>query len=156
MLQELFNSIQDKIQQQIQDKFGLSADQTTQSTNVLLENFKKFFSEDLMAGGMTGLRDLMSNGIADIKNNPTLQNLRENVMNDLVNKVGLAEDTAQKVRDFSLTEIFDAFKKEFTDENGKPDLAKVMSKINMSDIQGKAQEMLGGLGIDIGKLFGKK
>jgi hypothetical protein len=156
MLQDIFNNVQDKIQQQIQEKFGLSADQTTQSTNVLLENFKKFFSEDLMAGGMTGLRDLMSNGISDFKNNPTVQNLRENLLNDLVNKVGLAEDTAQKVRDLSLTEIFDTFKKEFTDENGKPDLAKVMSKINISDFQGKAQEMLGGLGIDISKFFGKK
>ena len=63
MLQDIYNDIQAKIQQQIQEKFGLSADQTTQSTNVLLENFKKFFSEDLMAGGMTGLRDLMSNGL---------------------------------------------------------------------------------------------
>lgn len=96
MLQDIYNDIQAKIQQQIQEKFGLSADQTTQSTNVLLENFKKFFSEDLMAGGMTGLRDLMNNGLNDIKTNPTLQNLRENLLNDLVNKVGLAEDTAQK------------------------------------------------------------
>jgi len=115
MLQDIFNNVQEKIQQQIQEKFGLSADQTTQSTNVLLENFKKFFSEDLMAGGMSGMRDLMSNGISDIKNNPTLQNLRENLLNDLVHKVGLAEDTAQKVRDFSLTEVFDAFKNEFMD-----------------------------------------
>ena len=155
MLQDIFNDVQAKIQQQIQEKFGLSADQTTQSTNVLLENFKKFFSEDLMAGGMTGLKDLMSNGISDIKNNPTLQNLRENVLNDLVNKVGLAEDTAQKVRDFSLTEVFDAFKKEFMDENGKPDFTKIMSKLNLGDFQGKAQEMLGGLGIDLSKFFGK-
>ncbi len=155
MLQDIFNDVQAKIQQQIQEKFGLSADQTTQSTNVLLENFKKFFSEDLMAGGMTGLKDLMSNGISDIKNNPTLQNLRENVLNDLVNKVGLAEDTAQKVRDFSLTEVFDAFKKEFMDENGKPDFSKVMSKINIDDFKGKAQEMISGLGIDLGKFFGK-
>ena len=87
---------------------------------------------------------------------PTLHNLRENLLKDLVNKVGLSEDTAQKVRDFSLTEVFDAFRKEFTDENGKPDLAKVLSKINLGDIQGKAQEMLGGLGAELGKLFGKK
>jgi hypothetical protein len=80
MLQDIYNDIQAKIQQQIQEKFGLSADQTTQSTNVLLENFKKFFSEDLMAGGMTGLRDLMSNGLNDIKTNPNLQNLRENLL----------------------------------------------------------------------------
>ncbi|HOY41542.1 MAG TPA: hypothetical protein PLX60_06745, partial [Chitinophagales bacterium] len=155
MLQDIYNDIQAKIQQQIQEKFGLSADQTTQSTNVLLENFKKFFSEDLMAGGMTGLRDLMSNGLNDIKTNPNLQNLRENLLNDLVNKVGLAEDTAQKVRDFSLTEVFDRFKTEFTDENGKPDFGKIMSKVNLGDLQGKAQEMISKMGVDLGKLFGK-
>jgi hypothetical protein len=155
MLQDIYNDIQAKIQQQIQEKFGLSADQTTQSTNVLLENFKKFFSEDLMAGGMTGLRDLMSNGLNDIKTNPNLQNLRGNLLNDLVNKVGLAEDTAQKVRDFSLTEVFDRFKTEFTDENGKPDFGKIMSKVNLGDLQGKAQEMISKMGVDLGKLFGK-
>jgi hypothetical protein len=155
MLQDIYNDIQAKIQQQIQEKFGLSADQTAQSTNVLLDNFKKFFSEDLMAGGMTGLRDLMHNGLNDIKTNPTLQNLRENLLNDLVNKVGLAEDTAQKVRDFSLTEVFERFKTEFTDESGKPDFAKIMSKLNLADFQGKAQEMMSKMGVDLGKLFGK-
>ena len=155
MLEDIFNDVQAKIQQQIQEKFGLSADQTTQSTNVLLENFKKFFSEDLMAGGMTGLKDLMSNGISDIKNNPTMQNLRENVLNDLVNKVGLAEDSGEKLGDFCLSEVFDAFKKEFMDENGKPDFSKIMSKLNLSDFQGKAQEMISGLGIDLSKFFGK-
>lgn len=155
MFQEIYNDIQAKMQQQIQEKFGLSADQTTQSTNVLLDNFKKFFSEDLMAGGMAGLKDIMSNGISDIKNNPTMQTLRENIVNDLVNKVGLAEETAQKVRDFSLTEVFDKFKTEFLDENGKPDFSKIMSKINMADFQGKAQEMMGKMGMDFGKLFGK-
>ena len=104
---------------------------------------------------MTGLRDLMSNGLNDIKTNPNLQNLRENLLNDLVNKVGLAEDTAQKVRDFSLTEVFDRFKTEFTDENGKPDFGKIMSKVNLGDLQGKAQEMISKMGVDLGKLFGK-
>ncbi|HRH56594.1 MAG TPA: hypothetical protein PLS10_03005 [Chitinophagales bacterium] len=153
MLQDIYNDIQAKIQQQIQEKFGLSADQTTQSTNVLLENFKKFFSEDLMAGGMSGLRDLMSNGLNDIKTNPTLQNLRENLLNDLVNKVGLSEDTAQNVRDFSLTEVFERFKTEFMDESGKPDIAKIMSKLNLADFQGKAQEIISKMGIDLGKFF---
>ena len=156
MLQDIYNDIQAKIQQQIQEKFGLSADQTTQSTNVLLENFKKFFSEDLMAGGMTGLRDLMSNGLNDIKTNPNLQNLRENLLNDLVNKVGLAEDTAQKVRDFSLTEVFEFSRPaEATGRNGKPDFGKIMSKVNLGDLQGKAQEMISKMGVDLGKLFGK-
>lgn len=155
MFQELFNEVQEKIQQQIQEKFGLSADQTTQSTNVLLDNFKKFFSEDLMAGGMSGLRDLMNNGLNDIKTNPTLNNLRENLLNDLVTKVGLSEETAQKVRDFSLTEVFGHFKAEFTDENGKPDFSKIMSKVPMHELREKAQELMGKFGADFSKLFGK-
>lgn len=155
MLQDIYNDIQAKIQQQIQEKFGLSADQTTQSTNVLLENFRKFFSEDLMAGGMSGLKELMNNGINDIKSNPLLHQLRENVLNDLVNKVGLTEETAQKVRDFSMTEIFERFKTELLDENGKPDFAKIMSKVNLVDFQGKAQEIFSKVGADIGRLFGK-
>lgn len=155
MFQEIYNDIQAKIQQQIQEKFGLSADQTTQSTHVLLDNFKKFINEDLMAGGMSGLKELMSNGINDIKSNPILQKLRDNVLNDLVNKVGLSEDTAQKVRDFSMTEIFERFKSEFLDEQGKPDFSKIMSKVNLSDFQGKAQELMSKFGSDIGKLFGR-
>lgn len=155
MLQEIYNEIQEKIQQQIQEKFGLSADQTAQSTNVLLENFKKFFSEDLMAGGMSGMRDLMSNGLNDIKTNPTLNNLRENLLNDLVNKVGLSNEIAQKVRDFSLTEVFDRFKTEFTDANGKLDISKIMSKVSVEEIKEKAQEVMGKIGVDFSKLFGK-
>jgi len=155
MLQDIYNSIQDKIQQQIQERFGLSEEQTSQSSTVLMENFKKFFSEDLMAGGMSGLRELMSNGLNDIKTNPTLQNLRDNVLNDLVNKVGLSEDTAQKVRDLSLTEVFEGFRVEFTDENGKPDISKILSKVSLGDFQDKAQEVMNKIGVDLGKLFKK-
>lgn len=155
MLQDIFNEVQAKIQQQIQEKFGLSEDQTAQSTGLLLENFRRFFSEDLMAGGMSGLRELMSNGISDIKSNPTLNNLRENFLNDLVNKVGLPQETAQKVRDLSITEVFDAFRKEFTDENGKPDISKIISKVSVDEIKEKAQEMMGKMGVDLGKLFSK-
>lgn len=155
MLQDIFNEVQAKIQQQIQEKFGLSEDQTAQSTGLLLENFRRFFSEDLMAGGMSGLRELMSNGISDIKSNPTLNNLRENFLNDLVNKVGLPQETAQKVRDLSITEVFDAFRKEFTDESGKPDISKIISKVSVDEIKEKAQEMMGKMGVDFGKLFNR-
>lgn len=154
MLQDIYNEVQAKIQQQIQEKFGLSPDQTAQSTSILLENFKRFFSEDLMAGGMQGFKSLMETGLADIANNPTLYNLRENLLNDLVNKVGLSQEVAQKVRDFSLVEIFDRFKTEFTDDQGKPDLSKIMSKVSVTDIQAQAKEVMGKMGLDLGKLFG--
>lgn len=97
----------------------------------------------------------MSNGLNDIKTNPLLNNLRDNLSNDLVNKVGLSEETAQKVRDFSLTEVFDRFKAEFTDENGKPDIGKLMTKVPLEELKDKAQQMMGKMGVDFGKLFGR-
>ncbi|MCB0512466.1 MAG: hypothetical protein KDC72_07945, partial [Bacteroidetes bacterium] len=87
MFQEILNGIQDKIQAQIQEKFGLNSDQTSQSTSVLLDNFKKFFSEDIMSGNLSDIKSIFDNGLQSITENPALQNFQKNVVNDLVNKV---------------------------------------------------------------------
>jgi hypothetical protein len=151
MLQAIFDQIQERMQQQIQERFGLSSDQTTQSTNILFENFRKFFSEDIMNGNMENLKGMMSSGIQNLKDNPALQKVRQNVMNDLVNKAGLSEEQAQKIQDFQVSELIAVIQSEFFDEQGKPDMQKIMSKVNLQEIQAKAKEMLGGF--DLGKLF---
>lgn len=156
MIQEILNGIQDKIQEQIQEKFGLNADQTSQSTSILLENFKKFFSEDLMsADGFDKIKMLFENGFQNLAENPVLQNLQSNIQNDLKTKVGLNDDLANKVKDFQLKELFDSIQNEFLGEDGKPDIAKVLQKFGMESLQAKAQEILGGK-FDLGSLFGKK
>lgn len=154
MFQEILNGIQDKIQAQIQEKFGLNSDQTSQSTSVLLDNFKKFFSEDIMSGNFSDIKSIFDNGLQSITENPALQNFQKNVVNDLVNKVGLSDDIAQKVKDFQVNELFSTLQNELLDENGKPDFGKIMSKININELQEKAKDLLGG--IDLGGLFGKK
>ncbi|MCB9075452.1 MAG: hypothetical protein H6552_07965 [Chitinophagales bacterium] len=154
MFQEILKSIQDKIQAQIQEKFGLNSDQTSQSTSVLLDNFKKFFSEDVMSGDFSNIKSILDNGLQSITENPALQNFQKNVVNDLVNKVGLTDDIAQKVKDIQVNELFSSLQNELLDENGKPDFSKIMSKININELQEKAKDLLGG--IDLGGLFGKK
>ena len=154
MFQEILKSIQDKIQAQIQEKFGLNSDQTSQSTSVLLDNFKKFFSEDVMSGDFSNIKSILDNGLQSITENPALQNFKKNVVNDLVNKVGLTDDIAQKVKDIQVNELFSSLQNELLDENGKPDFSKIMSKININELQEKAKDLLGG--IDLGGLFGKK
>ena len=154
MFQEILKSIQDKIQAQIQEKFGLNSDQTSQSTSVLLDNFKKFFSEDVMSGDFSNIKSILDNGLQSITENPALQNFQKNVVNDLVNKVGLTDDIAQKVKDIQVNELFSSLQNELLDENGKPDFSKIMSKININELQEKAKDLLGG--IDLGGIFGKK
>jgi polyhydroxyalkanoate synthesis regulator phasin len=104
-----------------------------------------------MSGNMENLKGMMSSGIQNLKDNPALQKVRQNVMNDLVNKAGLSEEQAQKIQDFQVSELIAVIQNEFFDEQGKPDMQKIMSKVNMQEIQAKAKEMLGGF--DLGKLF---
>lgn len=154
MIQELLNEFQAKIQSQIQEKFGLNSDQTSQSTSVLVENFKKFFSEDIMSGNFSALKSMLDNGLQNITENPALQNFQKNVLNDLVSKVGLSEDIAAKVKDLQINELFASIQNEFMGADGKPDLSKIMGKININELQEKAKDLLGG--IDLGNIFGKK
>jgi hypothetical protein len=156
MLESLFGDIQAKIQQQIQERFGLNTDQTSQSTNVLFENFQKFISQDIFSGGIDGMKDMMNNGINDITNNPKLNEMKENLLNDLVNKVGLSEEMAQKVRDFSIPQVFAEFRNQFLDDRGMPDFSKILSKVNMADFQTQAQELLSKMGGNFGNMFGKQ
>ena len=153
MFQAVFDKIQESLQQQIQERFGLSSDQTSQSTNILFENFRKFFSDDVMSGNMENLKNLMTTGIQNLKDSPAFQKVQQNVMNDLVNKVGLSEEKAQKIKDFQVSELIATIQTEYFDEAGKPDLNKIMSKVNIQEIQEKAKDMLGGF--DLSKFFGK-
>lgn len=40
-------------------------------------------------------------------------------------------------------------------KTANPRFGKIMSKLSMDDLKGKAQEVIGKLGADFGKLFGK-
>lgn len=156
MIQEIVNNIQGKIQEQIQEKFGLNADQTSQSTSVLIENFKKFFSEDLMsAGGLDNIKTLFDNGLQNISDNPALQNFQNNILNDLKTKVGLSDELANKVKDFQVKELFANLQSEFLGEDGMPDFSKILQKFDVESLKEKAQELLGGK-LDLGSIFGKK
>jgi hypothetical protein len=154
MLQALLKDIQEKIQTQMQAKFGLNSDQTSQSASILLENFKKFFSEDMLSGNLSNLKSMLDNGLQNISTNPALQDFQKKIMEDLIAKVGLPEDLAAKVKDFQINELFSSIQNEFLGADGKPDLSKILGKINVSELQEKAKDLLGGL--DLGSLFGKK
>lgn len=153
MLQAIFDQVREHMQQQIQERFGLSSDQTMQSTNILIDNFKRFVSEDVLSHNMENVKTMMASGIQQVKENPAFIQVQENVLNELVNKVGLSPEKAQQLRDFQVTELVGALQSEFLDADGRPDINKILSKVNVQEIQEKAKEMLGGL--DLGKFFGK-
>ncbi len=138
MFEEILSKVEQTIQSQLQERFGIDAEQSKNSFNVVKENLNNIFSKGLNP------QDLMSN-LSNLENSETIQNLKQTVLGQLQDKVGLSADLAQKVNDFSLAEIMKSFSAEIMGEDGKPDIQKILSKFNFQDLQKAAGGILGNL-----------
>ena len=138
MLEEIFKNIEQSIKSQMEEKFGLSKEQSNQSTSIINEEIKNTIMEAFSKGNF---QELMSSVTSSVENNPIIQKLKTTIVPQLVEKVGLSQEMAQKVKDFSLVTIFENIKTEFTNEQGGFDLSKVLGKLNLGGIPG-AQNLL--------------
>ena len=144
MFQELLQKIESSIHQQMEEKFGLSAEQTAQSASVVKESLREFFAQNLN-GNPQLMQGLMSN-IQNLEQNETFNQLRVSIAEALEKKVGLSPEMAAKVRDLSFLEALETIRREFTNEQGQLDLQKVLSKVSLNDITSSTKDLLGALG----------
>lgn len=138
MLEEIFKNIEQSIKGQMEEKFGLSKEQSNQSTSIISEEIRNTIMEAFSKGNF---QELMSGITSSVENNPIIQKLNTTIVPQLVEKVGLSQEVAQKVKDFSLVTIFENIKNEFTNEQGGFDFSKVLGKLNLGSIPG-AQNLL--------------
>ena len=143
MFHELLQKIESSIHQQMEEKFGLSAEQTAQSASVVKESLREFFAQNLK-GNPQMIQGLMSN-IQNLEQNETFNQLRISIAEALEKKVGLSQEMAAKVRDMSFVQALETIKQEFTNEQGQIDLQKIMSKISMTDISTSTKDILGAI-----------
>lgn len=144
MFQELLHKIESSIHQQMEEKFGLSAEQTAQSASVVKESLREFFAQQLN-GNPQLIQGLMSN-IQNLEQNETFNQLRFSIADALEKKVGLSPEMAAKVRDLSFLEALETIKREFTNEQGQLDIQKVLSKVSLTDFTNSTKDIFGALG----------
>lgn len=152
MLQEILDKVENAINQQVKEKFGLTDAQTQETSNVFREVIQNFLSN----GGLKNPQLLQSalQNVSSLEDSEIVVKLKETLLKGLQEKAGLSPEIATAVRDFSITQFFKTFSKELTDENGSIDIQKVLSKINMQDLEQAAKGLLGNLG-GLGGLFKK-
>lgn len=152
MLQEILDKVENAINQQVKEKFGLTDAQTQETSNVFREVIQNFLSN----GGLKNPQLLQSalQNVSSLEDSEIVVKLKETLLKGLQEKAGLSPEIATAVRDFSITQFFQTFSKELTDENGSIDIQKVLSKINMQDLEQAAKGLLGNLG-GLGGLFKK-
>lgn len=144
MFHEILQKIESAIHQQMEEKFGLSAEQTAQSASVVKESLREFFSQNL-SGNPQMIQGLMSN-IQNLEHNETFNQLRTSIAEALEKKAGLSPEMAAKVRDLSFVEALETIKQEFTNDQGQIDLQKVISKISIADFSNSTKDIFGAIG----------
>lgn len=138
MFEDFFSNIESSIRKKMAERFGLSENETQQSTNIVIEQLRLMALDTLKKGNFQELAASIS---SNIESNPLFQKLNATIVPDLINKVGLSQEMAQNIKDFSLKELIMALKLEFADENGKVDISKIISKLNTNGMNG-AQNLM--------------
>ena len=150
MLEDISNKLKDTIQGGMKEKFGLSDTESEQSLTIMLERIKNFFSEDSIKGNLDSLKkniqDITSEG-GSLK-----EKFNKETVNELINKVGLSEDVANKVKDFSIETYFNQFKSSFAGLEDRIDISGILDKINPDNFEENAKE----LRENFNKIFNKK
>lgn len=140
MLDDITNKLKENIQGGMKDKFGLSESESEQSFSILVEKFKKNFSEESVKGNFSQLKSLFQEKVAET--GQLKDKINKDTVNELMNKVGLNEETAQKVNDFSLDEFKNQVKDAFSGIEEKFDIAGLMDKIKPEKIEDSAKDLM--------------
>ncbi|MCO5231351.1 MAG: hypothetical protein M9958_09375 [Chitinophagales bacterium] len=152
MIQEIISKIENAVNQQVKEKFGLTDDQSEKTLGVFKETIQNLFSN----GGLKNPQILQSalQNVSSLEDNEAVVKIKENLVKGLQEKVGLSPEIANAIKDFSVKELFKTISSELTDENGNINFEKVLSKLNIQDLEQTAKGLLGNLG-DLGGFFKK-
>lgn len=142
MIEDILKNIEQSIKSQMAERFGLTDNQTAESTKIISEQIRLTIMDAFSKGNF---QELAAGISANMENNPLFQKLNSTIMPDLINKVGLSQEIAQKVKDFSLKAFVDGIKEEFMNNSGNVDISKILTKINMNNIPG-AENLMGMIG----------
>lgn len=133
--------VQEKIQNDMKEKFGLDGAQSTATTDILLNKFKSLLSENSIDSIKNSLQDRLSGA-----SNPIKEKLNKETLNDLITKVGLSEEKAKKISDFSISEYTNQFSDVLSKLENNLDLNQIKDKLNTENLEENAKQLIGNLG----------
>ncbi|MCP4120273.1 MAG: hypothetical protein GY751_00795 [Bacteroidetes bacterium] len=150
MFDDLTQKLKSGIQKDMQEKFGLSDEQSAQSTGILLDKIKDFFTEISNKGNLENMKQLFQDWTSTTS--PLKEKFNRETLQELMDKVGLSEEVASKVKDFSVNEYINGLKESFTGLEDKLDISGILNKIKSENLEDSARDILG----QFNKFFSKK
>jgi len=150
MFEEFTRKIKSGIQNDMKDKFGLSEEESAQSAGILLERIKEFFSDVAQRGNMESIKQLFQEWTSE--NSPLKDKFNKETLQELMDKVGLSEEMASKVKDFSVNEYMTQLRSGLGDLEDKLDISGLLNKIKSENIEESARDIMD----QFNKFFNKK
>jgi hypothetical protein len=140
MLDDITNQLKEKIQGGMKEKFGLSESESEQSFSILVEKFKNSFSEETVRDNFSQLKSLFQEKV--METSQLKDKLNKETVSELMAKVGLSEETANKVNDFSIETFKTQVKESFAELEGKFDISSMLEKIIPDKFEENAKDLM--------------
>lgn len=144
MIQELLERIEEAVNKQVKDQFGLSDEQTEKTQNAFRESILGIINKNTIKNPQF-IQSVIEN-FSSMQESEAFLKFKESLNANLQEKVGLSPEKAAAIRDFSVSEFFKTLSSELTNEEGKMDMQKILEKFNVQELEQTAKGFLENLG----------
>lgn len=143
MFDDLTNTIRENIRRDMREKFGLTEAESEKSSKILQDRLKTLFSEEQMKAGFEQLKNYIQDLGAE--GGHLKDNFNRETINELIDKVGLSEETATRIKDFSFEKYTGQLRTALADLESRFDGQKIqdyLKKVNLEDSARDAMDNL--------------
>ncbi len=142
MFEDTIKNFEEEVKKHIKEKFGLT-DQEANSTGIVLKDyFEEFLSGNGLKENFETVKNWFSNNADHLKDRQLFDKITDlDLVEELKQRAGLSEETAQKIKDFSIAEVTNNLKNEFTNSEGKLDLPKIIEKLNLQSLEESSKDL---------------
>ncbi len=148
--EDMLDELRQRIQSNMHDKFGLTPEEADQTSKLFSSHIKNITNKNFFKENKEQILGLLPD-LSNIRKNKLFDKLSSNFSKDLVNKIGIPKETAERIKDFSMDELVDTLKREFRDAEGNLDLSNLLKKVGLDKFEAEAKDIVG----NISKLFSK-
>jgi endonuclease III len=146
MFEDITRTIRDSIRKDMKEKFGLSDAESEHSSRIILDRIREIFSEEHLKNNLDQVREFfqgMGGGANAAKDKFTHETI-----NELIQKVGLSEEKARRIRDFSFDRYIEQAKSmlaQLEDKLEGNEFRDLLSRLNPENLEESAKKALDNL-----------
>lgn len=137
MFEDFTKRVRESIQRDMKEKFGLTEEESAQSAGIMLDKLRDFLSEARLRDNIGQLRQTIQEWTSD--SSALRERFNRESLQELIDQVGLSEETAARVKDFSLERYLEQLRHSLSE---KFDIQGLLGKFKAGQLEDSGRELL--------------